>query len=79
MYRVFFYFPFCFNNVFYCFRARLTMPHFLQFMEAADGTVTVVTKQELPAKKKLGPFEARRTTQKIETSSGFVLMVYRSQ
>ena len=57
------------------FRARLTLPHFLEVQNDGAGGVKVVATQTIRAKTRLGPFEARRTTQEIDLGDGFILKV----
>lgn len=56
-------------------RARMTLPHTLYAEDDVDGNVKVITRQSLPAKMKLGPYEARRTTQNINVVDNFILKV----
>ena len=59
----------------YIFRARLTVPHFFKVVDDVDQTVKMVATETIPAKTKLGPYEAKRTTQDIVVNNGFVLKV----
>lgn len=56
-------------------RARITLPHFAEVVDDADGSVRVVATEMIPAKTKLGPYEAKKTTQVIEAEDGFILRV----
>ncbi len=53
----------------------MTLPHNVEVVDAEDGSVRVVATETIPAKTKLGPFEAKKTTQIIEAPDGFILRV----
>ncbi|XP_013386957.1 uncharacterized protein LOC106156308 [Lingula anatina] len=56
--------------------ARLTLPNNLQVVEFLDKAIGVATKQGIPAKTKLGPFEAKRTTIDLDMENLFVLKIF---
>ena len=56
-------------------RARLTLPHFVEVKEVDNQHNGVVASQAIAAKTRLGPYEARKTTQNIVSDEGFVLKV----
>lgn len=47
----------------------------MEVVDEADGSVRVVATEHIPSKTKLGPFEAKKTTQIIEAEDGFILRV----
>ena len=56
-------------------RARITLPHFVEVVDDEEGSVRVVAAEVIPTKTKLGPYEAKKTTQVIEAEDGFILRV----
>ena len=57
------------------FRARMTVPATVEVIDEANGVVRVIAKKRFEPKQRLGPFEAKRTTQKIDIENGFILKV----
>ncbi|ELT99902.1 hypothetical protein CAPTEDRAFT_225157 [Capitella teleta] len=58
-------------------RARLTLPHFLAVLDRDDGTTSVVAKEPIAAKTRLGPYEAKVTSPVSEDcETDFVLKVF---
>ncbi len=53
----------------------MTLPHYLRVIDDLDGTTRVVTTDVIAAKTKLGPYEAKKTTQLIDAEHGFILRV----
>ena len=51
------------------------MPHFVEVVDDEEGSVRVVAAEVIPTKTKLGPYEAKKTTQVIEAEDGFILRV----
>ena len=47
----------------------------MEVVDDAEGSVRVVATELIPAKTKLGPYEAKKTTQVIEAEDGFLLRV----
>ena len=60
-----------------CFRARLTLPDFVNAQDDERGICIMVT-QPLPARTMLGPYESKRTMQELNPEKGFVLKVLNS-
>ncbi|CAI9739536.1 PR domain zinc finger protein 15-like isoform X1 [Octopus vulgaris] len=56
-------------------KARLTLPSNLMLLEHIDSSLTVVAQHVIPAKTQFGPFEARRTTQDLDTDNIFILKI----
>ena len=54
----------------------MTAPASVEVVDQPEGIVHVIAKQRLEPKQRLGPFEAKRTTQKIDIESGFILKVW---
>lgn len=57
------------------FRARLTLPGYLEVADDGKGHIGVITKEPLGNKTQLGPFEAKRTTHIFDDTGFFTLKV----
>ena len=47
----------------------------MEVVDDEEGSVRVVAAEVIPTKTKLGPYEAKKTTQVIEAEDGFILRV----
>lgn len=55
------------------FSARITLPAFLRVEDDSNSFAHVIAAKSIPAKTRLGPFEAKRTTLDIDGPGRFVL------
>ena len=57
------------------FRARATLPSQISLQNDVEDGIVITATNTIPAKTRLGPFEARRTTNELVADDGFVLKV----
>ena len=62
--------------MYFWYRARLTVPHYLNAVELSEGGIGVLALEAISNKTQLGPFEAKKTMRDINRDDLFVLKVF---